>query len=248
MNERRRRLVNQAYDKLDADGSGIVDIDDIRMTYNADRHPDVRAGKRTAEEVLQEFLDTFDVGTRDGKVTRDEFEQYYENVSASIDDDDYFQLMMWNAWELGDRRPSRHGWANTQSAAAAGDQQRPHGGAPWAEEESGPAQSPRRHGRATVGHADQLSGRGVASVLGGPKSPQQRLGTGHGRRHMSQDAPIHGAFPGAPVDKSPERPPRAAGAAVAAAASPPLSEQSADALADSALKRIKAVMESRGAR
>ena len=42
-------------------------------------------------EVLNEFLDTFDVGgEKDGKVTRNEFENYYTNIGASIDNDDYW--------------------------------------------------------------------------------------------------------------------------------------------------------------
>ena len=30
---------------------------------------------------------------------------YYENVSCSIDEDSYFELMMRNAWKLDDRGP-----------------------------------------------------------------------------------------------------------------------------------------------
>lgn len=38
-----------------------------------------------------------DLSRRDQKITREEFEEYYNNVSASIDDDAYFELMMTNA-------------------------------------------------------------------------------------------------------------------------------------------------------
>lgn len=34
------------------------------------------------------------------QITRDEFENYYSGVSASIDSDVYFNLMMTNAWGL----------------------------------------------------------------------------------------------------------------------------------------------------
>ena len=33
-------------------------------------------------------------------MTKEEFEEYYNNISASIDDDSYFKLMMENAWKL----------------------------------------------------------------------------------------------------------------------------------------------------
>ena len=91
MSERRKRLVGMAFSVLDKDGSGVIDPEDIVDTYDASKHPDVLAGKKSAEEVFREFLDTFDVGgEKDGKVTRNEFANYYSNVSSSIDDDDYF--------------------------------------------------------------------------------------------------------------------------------------------------------------
>ena len=31
-------------------------------------------------------------------VTKEEFEEYYSDVSASIDEDDYFEFMMRQAW------------------------------------------------------------------------------------------------------------------------------------------------------
>lgn len=50
----------QAFSLMDKDGSGEIDIDDIRGTYNARKHPDVINGKKTEEEVLLEFLETFE--------------------------------------------------------------------------------------------------------------------------------------------------------------------------------------------
>ena len=101
MNERRKQLVGMAFSKMDKDGNGFIDPEDIIDTYDASKHPDVLAGKKSAEEVFREFLDTFDVGgEKDGKVTRNEFENYYSNVSSSIDDDDYFELMIRNAWHI----------------------------------------------------------------------------------------------------------------------------------------------------
>ncbi|KAF0695778.1 Aste57867_13429 [Aphanomyces stellatus] len=100
LNERRTQLVLLAFGVIDADGNGLLELDDIIAKYNADKHPDVIAGRKTKNEVFRDFLDTFDGGEKDGKVTPAEFVRYYANVSASIDDDDYFELMIRNAWHI----------------------------------------------------------------------------------------------------------------------------------------------------
>lgn len=116
MNQVRKNLVKRAFDKLDKNGNGIVELDDIRGVYNAKNHPDVKLGKKTEDEVLTEFLDTFEMhysllhpGSRDKKITFDEFIEYYNNISMSIDDDRYFELMMTNAWNLNNASYKK-GW------------------------------------------------------------------------------------------------------------------------------------------
>lgn len=103
LNERRLNLVHRAFGILDKDASGIVDAREIATMYDASKHPEVIAKRKTANQVLKEFLETFDVGgVKDGQVTREEFVNYYANISASIENDDYFTLMICNAWRMGD--------------------------------------------------------------------------------------------------------------------------------------------------
>jgi hypothetical protein len=94
MSNFRKKLVAQAFKKIDKDGSGFVDITDLKGVYNASRHPDVIQGKKTEDEVLLEFLETFETHhnicnreSPDHIVTQEEFEEYYNNISASIDND-----------------------------------------------------------------------------------------------------------------------------------------------------------------
>ena len=103
----RKALVKKAFDKLDADKNGVIELDDIKQFYNAKHHPDVKAGRKCEDEILGEFLDTFEMhhsikhpDQKDRKITPREFMEYYSNVSASIDNDQYFELMMTNAWNL----------------------------------------------------------------------------------------------------------------------------------------------------
>lgn len=94
MNAFRRNIALAAFKKLDRDGSGVIDIKDIKGVYDASKHPDVKSGKKSEDEILGEFIETFEqhhalngAGTRDRSVTTDEWVEYYNNVSASIDND-----------------------------------------------------------------------------------------------------------------------------------------------------------------
>ena len=78
MNDFRKSIAMKAYKIMDKDRSGQLDINDIRQTYNAKQHPDVKAGKKTEDEILGEFLDTFEdhfcdmkgnEDARDGNIT-----------------------------------------------------------------------------------------------------------------------------------------------------------------------------------
>lgn len=135
MSAARKRIVAQAFNCLDKDGSGEVDINDIRGVYKADKHPDVLAGKKTEQQILQEFLETFETahnmrsGTGpDHIITKDEFEEYYNNVSASIDNDEYFALMMNNAWNLDGSKVTKKGWSNNDTQGSGGAAARRNGG------------------------------------------------------------------------------------------------------------------------
>ena len=108
MNEFRQKLVQQAFDTLDVNKNGEISFEEIKNKYNANRHPDVLSGKKTEDEVLKDFMDTFQetynylCGTEtDNVITIEEFLEYYENVSMTIDDDAYFELLLNNEWKMG---------------------------------------------------------------------------------------------------------------------------------------------------
>jgi Ca2+-binding EF-hand superfamily protein len=120
MNSFRRALAEQAFEIIDKNHSGDLTIDDLKGVYNASQHPEVKAGKKTEDAVLLEFLKTFETmydynRIDDDKVTKDEFVEYYNFVSASIDNDQYFELMMNNAWRMNEganKRWNDKGWGS----------------------------------------------------------------------------------------------------------------------------------------
>jgi len=112
LNVRRTQMIYMAFKSLDKDSNGVIELDDIRGVYDASKHPDFISNKRTSDEILREFLDTFDSAVdKDGKVTLAEFIEYYKNISASIDNDDYFELMIRNAWHIS----GGEGWCANSS-------------------------------------------------------------------------------------------------------------------------------------
>jgi Ca2+-binding EF-hand superfamily protein len=49
LNEHRVKLVEKAFQKLDRDGSGVIEVSDIVGVYNAKKHPAVLEGRKTEE-------------------------------------------------------------------------------------------------------------------------------------------------------------------------------------------------------
>mmetsp|Transcript_105073 Transcript_105073/g.295911 ORF Transcript_105073/g.295911 Transcript_105073/m.295911 type:complete len:519 (-) Transcript_105073:53-1609(-) len=112
MSEFRLGWVKQAFSILDVDGSGIVDLRELASTYDVSQNPAVQSGKVTPDDAMRQFMKHYD-GNSDGTITLEEFIENYEWVSASIDTDDYWELMMRNAWHI----PGGELWcANTANA------------------------------------------------------------------------------------------------------------------------------------
>ncbi|CAK4116943.1 unnamed protein product [Aphanomyces euteiches] len=103
MSKRRIQFVRKAFDLLDESRDGVVTIDEIADRFDTSHHPDVLSGLLKPQDVLRQFLAGFE-GNRDGQgdgvVTWSEFLAYYRDLSAGIDSDDEFELIVRNAWHM----------------------------------------------------------------------------------------------------------------------------------------------------
>jgi Ca2+-binding EF-hand superfamily protein len=92
-------ILQVAFARLDASGNGVIELSELAPRYDTARHPDVVAGKKTPEEVLEEFVGDWDANG-DGRIPLAEWLDYYSNISCTIDNDQYFELMIRNAWHI----------------------------------------------------------------------------------------------------------------------------------------------------
>ena len=73
---------------------GYVSAEDLKLNFNVDKHPKYQSGEMTKDEIFMEFLTNFNDKNGDGWIDRVEFNDYYSAVSADIDNDDYFVIMI----------------------------------------------------------------------------------------------------------------------------------------------------------
>ena len=120
MNERRYNLVLNIFNQIDKEKKGFIDLDTIKFLYDAKSHPGVISKKKKEDQILNEFLQTFELHHKNFKSTEkniqlsktlvskrkeksislNEFIAYYNSISISIESDDYFEEILNNSWRL----------------------------------------------------------------------------------------------------------------------------------------------------
>lgn len=110
---RRKNMVEKAFAMLDRDKSGQVNIQDLSKqmvfvtmmllvgVYDVSMNPEYIEGRKTKDQILVDFLNNFDgaKGNKDGIITKDEFFDYYTDLSTSLPSDEYFVRMMESTWQ-----------------------------------------------------------------------------------------------------------------------------------------------------
>ena len=112
LNQFRKDILKQVFNKLDEKEKGFVTVGIIRHEYNPKGNPLVRQGKRNEDEILAEFLDVLeyhfnlliekneDIDVNELEVDFEEFCNFYKNISLCIEDDKYFEIMVLSEWGI----------------------------------------------------------------------------------------------------------------------------------------------------
>ena len=59
LTERRMNLVTKAFMILDTNENGTITVDDIREMYDVSCHKDFMEGKKTKDQIIEEYLEGF---------------------------------------------------------------------------------------------------------------------------------------------------------------------------------------------
>jgi len=108
MNERRTKICEKAFEVIDKTGKGQITIKDIENVYSVAKNKDFIEGKKTKQEILNEFINNFEgaKGNKDGIITKEEYMDYYTDISMTIPNDDYFVGVIESVWMISENEGS----------------------------------------------------------------------------------------------------------------------------------------------
>ncbi|KRW99290.1 hypothetical protein PPERSA_07062 [Pseudocohnilembus persalinus] len=105
----RKYLVTQAFSNIDYEHSGEISLDELKNSFQARGHPEVKARRATEQEIMVAFLDNIDFFyhlcvpmdvQKSNLFAIFDFIEYYRIVSACVVDDGFFEQMIMGCWKL----------------------------------------------------------------------------------------------------------------------------------------------------
>ena len=109
MSEQRIMTVQKVFNNFTKNEKDEVSLKEIKQKFNPRNHPDVLNRKKESNEVYGEFLDMLEIyreyiyNLKGGFITSinfEDFKKFYAQISLCIKDDNDFESMMSNCWNL----------------------------------------------------------------------------------------------------------------------------------------------------
>ena len=111
LNEYKLNIVEEVFSKIDIKGTNKINLNELKMKYDASRHPDVLNGKFSEDQKIMEFLDCFELCYNilklDSEMKSEEnkdyvdfemFANFYEYVSFIYPKDKDFEYVIKSTW------------------------------------------------------------------------------------------------------------------------------------------------------
>mmetsp|Transcript_90810 Transcript_90810/g.177670 ORF Transcript_90810/g.177670 Transcript_90810/m.177670 type:complete len:511 (+) Transcript_90810:52-1584(+) len=99
LSDRREGILQDVYQALDTQKERVVSMEEVKKNFSGEAHPLVTIGGMTHADALDHMLKYFEVkGKLPPKLTFEKFRNYYADLSATIDDDYYFEDILRGNW------------------------------------------------------------------------------------------------------------------------------------------------------
>ena len=135
VNENRIILIQNLFDKI-RKGKEYILLNDIKKFFNPEKYPDVLEQKKTSDEIAFDFIDSLEIFKEyninlknesiiNGIMTYNDFENYFKEISLSINDDKIFDYIINFCWEVDDRLNNygnKNGYQNDNIRIRTGQQ------------------------------------------------------------------------------------------------------------------------------
>ena len=111
MSNKRKILIQKVFNSFNKNQNGKILITDIKNRFNPGGHPDVVGGVKTENKILSEFLDALETfreynhnlhGGYDFNMSFQEFNEFHNEISMTIEDDNYFENMINNCYNMNE--------------------------------------------------------------------------------------------------------------------------------------------------
>lgn len=105
LNEKRKSYINTIFSTIDSDKKGKISVNDFKILFNARNHPDVLEGKKTEQEIYNQFCYTIDIYIRlnnilNNSLNNEKFIDFYSGISPSIKTDEDFKNILVKVWNV----------------------------------------------------------------------------------------------------------------------------------------------------
>lgn len=102
MVEKRLAVVKHAWQFLDKQGYGKVQMGQLMKLYNAQAHPRVLTREKKQETVYNDFEECLGARSQGGFISEQAFIEYYADINATLpaEKDDYFVDLTLKTWGL----------------------------------------------------------------------------------------------------------------------------------------------------
>ena len=117
LNDRRKLYLNKVFKVLDTEKKEEISINKLKNVFDAKNHPDVTNNNKTEDEIYNQFCYTLDIYIRFNNILNyniniDQFFDYYSGVSPSIKDDEYFEQILEQVWDVEKKKKEKKKYYN----------------------------------------------------------------------------------------------------------------------------------------